>query len=141
VSDLTAPPPSSADTADWGSILAGLELQGAPRQLAANCVLLEREGATLRLALDPRSASMRTRALEEKLTQALSRYFGSSMRVEIEVRDSTVETPARSSERMLAARRAEARSAFEADPTVEMFKQRFGASVLTDTVRSVEPER
>ncbi len=125
---------------DWPSILAALDLQGAPRQLGANCVLLGREGATLRLALDPRSASLRTRALEDKLTQALARHFGSAVRLEIEVRDSTAETPARSSERAQAERRAQARSAFEADPTVEAFKERFGASVLADTVRPSEPE-
>src|SRR5450755_842581 len=125
---------------DWPNILAALDLQGAPRQLAANCVLLGREGATLRLALDPRSASLRTRALEDKLTQALARHFGSAVRLEIEVRDSTAETPARSSERAQAERRAQARSAFEADPTVEAFKERFGASVLADTVRPSEPE-
>jgi DNA polymerase-3 subunit gamma/tau len=125
---------------DWPNILAALDLQGAPRQLAANCVLLGREGATLRLALDPRSASLRTRALEDKLTQALARHFGSAVRLEIEVRDGTVETPARSSERAQAERCAQARSAFEADPTVEAFKERFGASVLADTVRPSEPE-
>jgi len=131
---------SAAGPDDWPSILAALDLQGAPRQLAANCVLLGREGATLRLALDPRSASLRTRALEDKLTQALARHFGSAVRLEIEVRDSTAETPARSSERAQAERRAQARSAFEADPTVEAFKERFGASVLADTVRPSEPE-
>ena len=131
---------SAAGPDDWPSILAALDLQGAPRQLGANCVLLGREGATLRLALDPRSASLRTRALEDKLTQALARHFGSAVRLEIEVRDSTAETPARSSERAQAERRAQARSAFEADPTVEAFKERFGASVLADTVRPSEPE-
>jgi DNA polymerase III subunit gamma/tau len=125
---------------DWPSILAALDLQGAPRQLAANCVLLGRDGATLRLALDPRSATLRTHAQEDKLAQALGRHFGSAIRLEIEVRDSEAETPARSGERLLAERRAQARSAFEADPTVEALKQRFGASVLSDTVRPVEPE-
>jgi DNA polymerase III subunit gamma/tau len=124
---------------DWPGILAALDLQGAPRQLAANCVLLGRDGATLRLALDPRSAPWRTRAQEDKLAQALSRYFGSAMRLEIEVRESQQDTPARSSERAQAERRALARSELDADPIVEALKQRFGASVLADTVRPVEP--
>jgi DNA polymerase III subunit gamma/tau len=137
-----ATPPGSVATAlaDWGSILAALDLQGAPRQLAANCVPVGHEGATLRLALDPRSASIRTRALEDKLAQALTRYFGTATRVEIEVRDTAMETPARSSERAQSERRSQARNAFETDPTVEMFKERFGASVLADTVRPIEPE-
>jgi DNA polymerase-3 subunit gamma/tau len=132
--------PAAAGADDWPGILAALDLQGAPRQLAANCVLLAREGATLHLALDPRSASLRTRALEEKLTQALARHFGAAVRLQIEVHDSAAETPARSNERAQAERRAQARSAFEADPTVAALKERFGASVLADSVRPSEPE-
>jgi DNA polymerase-3 subunit gamma/tau len=139
---VAAPPPGpAADPAlDWPAIVAALELQGAPRQLAANCALLGREGVTLRLGLDPRSASLRTRALEDKLVQALSRYFGSPMRLEIEQRENLPETPARAAERIEALRRAQAQAAFEADPLVGALKQRFGASVLPDSVRPVQPD-
>ena len=111
-----------------------------PRQLADNCVLLGREGATLRLALDPRRAALQTRAIEDKLTQALSRHFGTPVRLEIDVRGAEAETPARAIERQQAERRAQARSAFEADATVDAFRQRFGASVVADSVRPSEPE-
>jgi DNA polymerase-3 subunit gamma/tau len=134
-------PVAGSEPADWPAILAALDLNGAPRQLAANCALLARDGATVRLALDPRSAPMRTRASEDKLAQALARYFGAAVRLEIEVRDSPAETPARSSERVQAERRAQARAAFEADATVGALKERFGATVLADTVRPAEPER
>jgi DNA polymerase III subunit gamma/tau len=132
-----APAPNDSD---WPAILAAIDLAGMPRQLANNCVLLGRDGATLRLALDPRGATLHTRALEDKLAQALSRHFGSPVRLEIAVRGTEAETPARSSERLQAERRAQARSAFEADATVEAIKQRFGANVLADTVRPSEPE-
>jgi DNA polymerase-3 subunit gamma/tau len=139
---VASPRPLAAVSAsDWPAILAALDLAGAPRQLAANCVLLGREGATVRLALDPRSAPWRTRAQEEKLVQALSRHYGSPVRVEIEVRESQEDTPARSVERAQAERREQARVDFDADPTVEAFKQRFGASVIADTVRPSDPER
>jgi DNA polymerase III subunit gamma/tau len=135
-----AAPATTGTLEDWSSVVAALELQGAPRQLAANCALIERTGATVRLALDARSASLHTRALEDKLAQALSRYLGSAVRLEIEVRESTPATPARSSERAEADRRAQAHAVFEADPTVAALKERFGASGLGDTVRPVEPE-
>jgi DNA polymerase-3 subunit gamma/tau len=134
-------PVAGSEPVDWPAILAALDLNGAPRQLAANCALLARDGATVRLALDPRSAPMRTRASEDKLAQALARYFGAAVRLEIEVRDSPAETPARSSERVQAERRAQARAVFEADATVGALKERFGATVLADTVRPAEPER
>ena len=130
---------AASSSADWPAIVAALELQGAPRELARNCALLGREGALLRLALDPRSASMRTRALEDKLAQALTRYFGDTVRLQFELRDDAQETPARIAERLEAQRRAQAQMAFEADPLVGAFKERFGASVLPDSVRPAKP--
>jgi DNA polymerase III subunit gamma/tau len=134
-----APSPATAALADWSAIVAALELQGAPRELARNCALLGREGATVRLALDARSATMHTRALEDKLAQALSRYFGGSVRLQLELRDEAQETPARAAERLEAQRRAQAQMSFEADPLVETFKERFGASVLPESVRPAKP--
>jgi DNA polymerase III subunit gamma/tau len=127
-------------TDDWPAILAAMDLSGMPRQLADNCVLLGREGATLRLALDPRRTALQTRALEDKLAQALSRHFGVPIRLDIEVRGAEAETPARAIERQQAERRAQARAAFEADATVDAIRQRFGASVVADSVRPSEPE-
>jgi DNA polymerase-3 subunit gamma/tau len=134
-----ATPPAATDVTsaalDWSAIVAGLELQGMPRQLASNCVLLGREGAVVRLALDARSASLRTRVLEDKLAQALSRYFGGTVRLQIELRDDAHETPARAAERIEAQQRVQAQIAFESDPIVGTFKERFGASVLPESVR------
>jgi DNA polymerase-3 subunit gamma/tau len=134
-------PAASTDAmmTDWQAIIAALELQGAPRELARNCALLGREGAMVRLALDPRSASMRTRALEDKLAQALSRYFGEPVRLQFELRDQVRETPARAAEKLELQRRAQAQTAFEADPLVGTFKERFGASVLAESVRPAKP--
>jgi len=134
-----APPPTLAGPTDWSAIIAALELQGAPRELARNCALLGREGAIVRLALDPRSTSMRTRVMEDKLAQALSRHFGASVRLQFEPRDDVPDTPARAAERAEAQRRAQAQLAFESDPLVGTLKERFGASVLPESVRPAEP--
>jgi DNA polymerase-3 subunit gamma/tau len=128
-----------AEPGDWTAIVAALDLQGVPRELARNCALLGREGPIVRLALDPRSSSMRTRAMEDKLAQALSRYFGASVRLQFEPSDDAQDTPARAAERAEAQRRAQAQLAFEADPLVGTLKERFGASVLPESVRPAEP--
>jgi DNA polymerase-3 subunit gamma/tau len=131
----TAVPAANGGEQDWSAIVAALDVSAGAKQLASNCALLGREGVTVRLGLDPRSAMMRTANLEEKLAQALSRYFGAPVRLEIELRELTPDTPARAAERNEAQLRSQAQVAFEADPVVESFKQRFGASVLTDSVR------
>jgi DNA polymerase-3 subunit gamma/tau len=135
----SSPSPMSGEAGDWPQIVAALELQGVARELARNCALLGREGAVVRLALDPRSSSMRTRAMEDKLAQALSRYFGASVRLQFEPGEDAHDTPARAAERVEAQRRAQAQLAFEADPLVGTLKERFGASVLPESVRPVEP--
>ncbi len=140
-----APEPSApgqplAPPDEWSSMLAALDLQGAPRQLAGHCILVGREGSTVRLALDARSAALRTRVLEEKLAQALGRLLGAPVRLEIELREDLPATPARARELAETERRAQAHAAFESDPVVASIKDRFGASVLPDTVRPVEPE-
>jgi DNA polymerase-3 subunit gamma/tau len=136
---IAAAAPGGSVAPDWAAIIAALDLQGAPRELARNCALLGRDGAMVRLALDPRSASMRTRALEDKLAQALSRYFGDPVRLQFELHDDAQETPARAAERLELQHRAQAQTAFEADPLVGTFKERFGASVLAESVRPAKP--
>ena len=122
----------------WGAILAQLDLTGAARQLAGNCMLLGRQGGVVRLALDPRTKTMRTPSLEDKLAQALSRYFGEPVRLEFEMAVVGAETPAVAEERSSVEEIESARRAFEADPGVQGLRERFGATLLPDTVRPLK---
>ncbi|HVW69477.1 MAG TPA: DNA polymerase III subunit gamma/tau C-terminal domain-containing protein [Steroidobacteraceae bacterium] len=122
----------------WASIINQMDLQGSPRQLASHCVFLGRQGGLVRLALDPGVKFVRTGSQEEKLAQALSRYYGETVRVEITVAPSDVETPAQAELRTSQEELANARQAFETDPGVQGLRERFGATLLTDTVRPIK---
>ncbi|MCW5569580.1 MAG: hypothetical protein KIT78_00615 [Steroidobacteraceae bacterium] len=82
-----------------------------------------------------RDWSMRTKAQEDRLAQALSRALGESVRVEIEI----VEAPTR--KRLLltcAAKREQtraARAALADDSTARALQERFGATLHPETVR------
>jgi len=135
----TASPLSAASGGEeWAAVISALELQGAARQLAANCALVGREGAVVRLALDPRSKFMRTAALEEKLAQALSKYYGEPVRLEFSAVAPQAETPAQAGERASQEEVESARRAFESDPGVQGFRERFGATPLPETIRPVK---
>ena len=97
-----------------------------------------RQGSVLRLALDARNKHMRTPAQEDKLTQALSRYFGQPIRLEFETAATGIETPALAEQRASMEDLDAARRAFESDPGVQGFRERFGATLLPDTVRPVK---
>jgi DNA polymerase-3 subunit gamma/tau len=132
-------PPAGAEADGWAAILGQLELSGAARQLASHCVFLGRQGAVVRLALDPRNQLVRTATTEEKLAQALSRHFGQTVRLEFQAPAAGgTETPAQAQRRASEAELAAARRAFEEDPGVRNLRERFGATVLPETVRPVK---
>ncbi|TLY96406.1 MAG: DNA polymerase III subunit gamma/tau [Gammaproteobacteria bacterium] len=131
---LTSRPGAAEPAARAG----GSILSGAARQLASHCVLVGRQGPVVRLALDARSQPVRTPAQEEKLAQALSRYFGEPVRLEFQVLSAGAETPALLARRVSEQELAAARRAFDAEPGVQGLRERFGATVLPDTVRPVK---
>jgi len=133
-----AAPAAAAEGNSWAQILGALELSGAARQLAHHCVFIGRQGAQVRLALDPRNQLLRTAALEEKLAQALSRYYGEPVRLEFQIVAAGVETPAQAQRRASDEELASARRAFEDDAGVKGLRERFGATVLPDTVRPLK---
>jgi DNA polymerase-3 subunit gamma/tau len=123
---------------DWPAQMAALGLAGAAQQLAANCSWLGREGDIIRLRLDLRRRALKTTAAEERLAQALGRYYGRAVRVGIEVEPADareVDTPARREARESAARVDAAQAALESDPTVRALKDRFGATIQPDSVK------
>jgi DNA polymerase-3 subunit gamma/tau len=126
---------ATLDLSQWQDVIAGLELGGAARQLAANCAYAGREGGLIRLTLDPAQSLLKTPSLIEKLSQALARALGETVRVEIELAQAPVDTPARAEQRAVDAELDEARRSLEADATIRGFKEKFGASLKTDSVK------
>ena len=130
---------ATPEAGGWPAILGRLELSGAARQLASHCAFISRQGALVRLGLDPRNQLLRTSATEEKLAQALSRHFGVSVRLEFQsAAAASTETPAQVQLRASEAELAAARRAFEEDAGVKGLRDRFGATVLPETVRPVK---
>ena len=138
--DSVAAADGASDTTDgsWASILNQLDLLGAARQLASHCALVGRQGGLVRLALDPRVKFVRTPSQEEKLAQALSRYYGETVRIEFTSAAVAAETPAQAEQRASQQELASARQAFETDPGVQGLRERFGATLLPDTVRPIK---
>lgn len=123
---------------DWTTVVAGLEVRGAVKLLAGNCALSGRNGREVHLALDKAAESYLTRAREQALAEAISRYFGESLTVRVSIGQAAAETP------LAAAARAEgegleaARRTLESDPNVKSLIDVFDATLNSDTVRVVD---
>jgi DNA polymerase-3 subunit gamma/tau len=122
----------------WNTILTQLDVSGLSRQLANNCVLISRKGALVRLGLDPRNNMMRVPGAVDKLTQALSKYFGETVRLEFEAPIAGIETPAQAEKRAVVEELDSARQALESDPAVRALRETFGATLLPDSVRPLK---
>jgi DNA polymerase-3 subunit gamma/tau len=125
---------------NWLQIVGQLELSGMARQLAAHCAYGGRQGAMLKLLLDARSQSIRTRANEEKLASALSAYAGEPLRLQIELASDAPVTAARERDREADARLASARAALEEDPNIKALRDRMGATIFTESIRPTRNE-
>jgi DNA polymerase-3 subunit gamma/tau len=119
---------------DWTAMVGEMALGGLVRSFALNCQFVGHREGVVRLALDPRFQGARSPGIETKLQQALSGHFGGPVRLEF-VADPAAQTPAQVQEREGRAALVAARQAFGEDPTVKALQERFGATVLPDTIR------
>jgi DNA polymerase III subunit gamma/tau len=127
--------PASIDAASWPRIVEGASLSGMLRQFALNCVPASFERDVLTLRLDEGVDARRSRAIEDKLLQALTKYLGRAIRLVFEVSQSELATPARARALADQDKVVRAAAAFEADPVVKGLQERFGAAVDTASVK------
>ena len=125
----------SIDAHNWPAVVEAAALSGMVRQFALNCVPARFEHDLLVLRTDQATADRRTRVIDDKLVQSLSKHLGRDIRVTFETVESDLETPVR--QRALADRdkAARAAAAFEADPAVKGLRERFGADVDAASVK------
>jgi len=126
---------TSIDAHNWPAVVEAATLSGMVRQFALNCVPAKFEHDVLVLRTDQATADRRTRPIDDKLVQGLSKHLGRDIRITFETAQSDLETPAR--QRALAEREKveRAAAAFEADPAVKGLRERFGADVDAASIK------
>ena len=130
--------PSQWSEPDWVLLVEQLELRGAAQQLAAHCVYLRREAATLYLAINAEHREMATGQLVGRLEEALSKHFGEALKLKIQPGEGVLQTPAKLDEKREAERLAAARIAVVADPKVRELCETFGTQVNPELVKPAD---
>ncbi len=129
------PATGSAANASWEETVPMLGLKGMGRELAQNCVLLERNNTLIRLALDKNKAHLLTDRLRGTLEKALSTYYGNDLKLKVEIGGQAGPSPAAKRAEAAASRESELRQSVEDDPHVSALRETFGAEMLPDTLR------
>ncbi len=133
----TAVPNTSTDGA-WHEVVEQLGLSGMVYQLAANATLESKAGGVVRLAQLAKNAVMRSKSIEQRLQDALQKYYGESIRLEFVSADSTEFTPAARQQKVVENRQQETVSAINSDPNVQKIQDVFDAQVVPNSVRLVD---
>jgi len=126
----------SANGENWSIVVEGLGLGGMARELAMHCSWVGRDGNTITLALDGEREQLLSGALEKRLAEALENYYGSTVKLKVEIGGGQ-ETPAQERTRDQAARQAEAEAAVAADPNVQALQETFSATIRQGSTRPV----
>lgn len=138
----TLPSPSDADAANapalspenWSEILAALDLGGVTRTLAANCLLKAANDNRCQLRLAEHHASLWNASHEDRIAVSLSKLYGQKLKVEIEVGDTEIETPAQQDAREQQERMAEAVAEIENDKRVRQLVENFNGRIDTASI-------
>ncbi|MDH5517287.1 MAG: DNA polymerase III subunit gamma/tau [Gammaproteobacteria bacterium] len=123
---------------EWHGIVNALPVKGMARQLALNCELKAYEDKYVVLNLSQEHRSMLTKSVEEQLTKALSDFFKRDLKLKIESGDIQHATPAVAEQKMVENKQQSAQQSIENDAVVQAFKENFGATVVEQSVRSIE---
>lgn len=131
--------PATIDADTWLSVVEAAGLGGMVRQLAFNCVPASYDNAVLVLRLDAAADARRSKPIEDRLAQGLSKYMGRDIRLVFEVSDGLA-SPARQRVQADQERTLRAAVAFEQDPAVRGLRERFGAEVDSASVKATDQQ-
>jgi len=114
----------------WSDLVNEINLNGTTRILADNCAFIKKEGNTIYLSLDERSASYNSKNRQEILSDCLTAYFGKTTKIDIDVGAPDSETPNQENLRKEKEKLVAAKKGFETDPKVKEIEDIFGGATF-----------
>ena len=138
------PSPASAalrDADDWLALIGDAELKGPVRDLAAHATFVGHTDGVLTLAMPDGFEHLRTDGMTAKLADALAPALRGVPRIAFAASAATAgdSLHARTA-RLRDERQSHAERAFLENPTVQRYMQQFGAKLVPDSIRPIEPD-
>ena len=132
------PPPllEKKSPSNWEDILKQLPLDGVTKALAEHCVIKEYNETLLKLHLHPKQQYLLNQKHIIRITDAVSRYLGRKMTVEITIDQEVTETPAAIAKRQQETQQQIAEQAIFSDPIVQQMIQTFDATVIKESINT-----
>jgi DNA polymerase-3 subunit gamma/tau len=139
VAATPAASPAAGESTDWHALLAALNPGGMTRELGQHCELKSLDGERVVLCLSPTHRHLQIKNAQDRLQQALSEHFGRPMRLSIELRETSGETPAAVGRRQRQERQEQAVASVEQDAFVREVIDLFDATLIESSIKPVQP--
>jgi len=123
---------------NWLEVHSQLNLGASLGEIASHCLFSERRENQLFFIIDQQQTSLYDSAHQQGLAEALSKYFGVQVSVEISFGVAQKETPRAANIRAKEERLAAAIEVLNQDPDLQEFKKKFDANLDTNTVRPID---
>ncbi|MBP8924655.1 MAG: DNA polymerase III subunit gamma/tau [Pseudomonadales bacterium] len=123
--------------ANWAALLAGLDLGGVARSVAANSVPERVDSGVVHLLLQEQQAMLYNVQCDERIAAALSVHFDRTIKVCTRIGTPAAETPATRELRIQAARQQQAIEAIEADANVRALLSEFAGRLHRDSIKAL----
>jgi DNA polymerase III subunit gamma/tau len=128
------------NSVNWPDVLAALKINGSVRMVAGLLVVAEVSEPQIKFTAARDDMMIITDSIRKSLEKALVVYLGGPVRLGIRATDqkADLQTPASLEQSRVAQTQADAEAAIEQDPLVRKLKSRFGAEVLSESIRPIE---
>lgn len=121
---------------DWPNMIQAMKIEGMTRQLANNCILEQLDDLACHLVVDSGHQHLCGGVPEARLQQALQKFTGKNVKLQIKVAQDTLVTPAVAINKAREDRQQAAVDAINNDDNVRTLKDQLGARILPG---SIEP--
>ncbi|MFN7097807.1 MAG: DNA polymerase III subunit gamma/tau [Gammaproteobacteria bacterium] len=128
------------DELDWATIIQQLNLSGPTKVLADYCLIKQFDADTLMLELDGSHRAMLTQISQEKLTNAITNYYGKPICVKIAIGQSGLSCPANLARQRETAILEQAEQTLLKDAGLQSLLQRFDASIEPGSIQPKSQE-
>jgi DNA polymerase III subunit gamma/tau len=124
---------------DWHDIVEQANLRGPIGQLAQNCTLRGVDGEAMVLALQPQHMHLAVEPLTSQMEEKVSNALGRRVRFRFVAEGGALNTPADRRAQAASDAQANAEASMDSDPLVQALKRDFGARVIPQSIKPVEP--
>jgi DNA polymerase-3 subunit gamma/tau len=123
---------------DWASLQASLDLSGVTREFARNLQLEKKGEKRWKFLVPDALEQLGSESVIRSLQSALSTHLGHEVTLDLHTETRPLESVAAVTERAELNRMSEAERAIDEDATIKEIKEKFGATIVPDSIQPLQ---